>query len=534
MIQFKHKGLHKAFELVYKANMNKNTAKPINMNKHYITSKISSILFKLGLFSLIALGFTFCTEKPVLWKVDSTDQVASEYINSHAEFSEFAKLVKMNELEPLLGIRGPYTIMLPNNDAMFAYYRENGKNSLDEFDMSFLKKLILNHLITNEISAGDVGLGAIRDTNAIGDYLVTEFQGSDIILNKKSKIIDRDIRLANGFAHVIDRVIDPVTKDIYTMIVEDPSFKIFADGLKITGIKDTLQEIYIPYGKWTARTRFTILAVPDSIYQLNGINNVDDLIKWTGANPDSVTYLNNPFYRYIEYHCLNGTHYLNTFETALYPILSADNNVSLTIDTDYKINYVPKTKEYTAFNIHSSNVPAKNGAIHTINDLLPVIDPEPKIITFETTDFFDFKQGDYYQKYYAKFGDGKNAFANINWVGDYLQYHFKVAGSDALKNADCLQMIGWFSLSVTFPKVMKGKWEVSIYQPPWQDVTSCKVYIDGVMTSTNYLGPRTGGPGGLQKVAEVDFKTTSQHTVRLDNFFYGMVFWDYIQFKPLK
>ena len=98
------------------------------MNKYCITSKISSILFKLGLLLIIACGLTFCTEKPVLWKMASVNQVANDYINSHEEFSEFAKLVKINGLEPLLSIRGPFTVMLPNNDAMFAYYKENGKN----------------------------------------------------------------------------------------------------------------------------------------------------------------------------------------------------------------------------------------------------------------------------------------------------------------------------------------------------------------------------------------------------------------------
>jgi hypothetical protein len=443
-------------------------------------------------------------------------------------------LVKMTGLEPLLGIRGPYTIMLPNNDAMFAFYAENGKDKLEQFDMDFLNKLIRNHLITNEIATGDVGLGALRDTNALGDYLVTEFEGSDIIVNKKSKIIDRDVRLANGYAHVINRVIDPVTKDIYTAVKDDPSYKIFSDGLERSGLKDTLQLISFRFGNRTARTRFTILAVPDTIYQRYKIYNVDDLIKWTGANPDSVTYLNNPFYRYMEYHCLNGTYYLNTFETSLYPILSSDNNVSMTIDKDYEINLIPKTQKYTGFNIPASNTPAKNGAIHAINGLLPVIEPEPTTIIFETTDFFDFKQGAWYQKQYEKFSDGKNQFASIHWVGDYMQYHFKVAGGSGLIKEDCLQMIGWFSLSVTFPKVMKGKWDVSIFQPTWQDITSCIVYIDDVMCDTRYLGPRTGGPGGLQKVAEVDFKTTAQHTIRLENYFYGMIFWDYVQFKPVK
>jgi uncharacterized surface protein with fasciclin (FAS1) repeats len=496
-----------------------------------MTSKTN---FRFVLLAMSILLFTFCSQEPNLWKVDSVDQVASDYVKSKPEFSEFAKLVKMTGLEPLLGIRGPYTIMLPNNDAMFAYYKENGKNSLEEFDLKFLNTLIRNHLITNEISTGDVGLGAIRDTNAIGDFLVTEFQGSDIIMNKESKIIDRDVRLANGYAHVIDKVIDPVTKDIYSVVTEDPTYKIFAEGLKISGLKDTLQLIYFPFGNRTARTRFTILAVPDSVYQRNGINNIDDLIKYTGANPDSVTYLNNPFYRYMEYHCLKSTYYLNTFESTLYPILSSDNNVSMNIDTDYKINLLPKTQKYTAFIIPASNVPAKNGSIHSINGLLPVIQPEPTSIIFETTDFFDFKQGYWYNTQYEKFSDGKNQFANIKWVGDYMQYHWKVAGGSGLINEDCLQMIGWFSLSVTFPKVMKGKWEVHIYQPTWQDITSCIVYIDDVMCPNKYLGPRTGGPGGLQKVAEVDWETTSEHTIRMENYFYGMIFWDYVKFVPIK
>jgi uncharacterized surface protein with fasciclin (FAS1) repeats len=497
-----------------------------------MTNKTKSKLF---LALLISMLFTYCTQEPNLWKVDSSKQVASDYIKSNPQFSEFAKLVELTGLEPLLGIRGPYTIMLPNNDAMFAYYKEKGKEKLEDFDLNSLNSLVRNHLITNEISSGDIGLGALRDTNALGDFLVTEFQGSDIIVDKKSKIIDRDVVLANGYAHVIDRVIDPVTKDCFVVLDEDPAYEIFAEGLKKTGLKDTLQIIYFPYGNQTARTRFTILAVPDSVYKRNGINNIDDLIKFTGANPDSLTYLNNPFYRYMEYHCLKNTFYLNTFESSLYPILSSDNNVSMTVDTDYKINLLPKTQKYTPFIIPASNVPAKNGAIHSINGLLPVIEPEPTSIIFETTDFFDFKQGYWYDKQYEKFSNGVNGFKNIHWVGDYMQYHWKALGTGGtLLNDDCLQMIGWFSISVTFPKVMKGKWQVGIYQPPWQDVTSCIVYIDDVMCNTKYLGPRTGGAGGLQTVAEVDWETTSEHTIRMDNYFYGMVFWDYVKFTPIK
>ncbi len=501
------------------------------MDKNYRVKTLASLVWSISIMFLLNVIYSSCKEEPKLWDVNSTDQVASKYIAGKPEFSEFAKLVEVAGMRPLLGIRGPYTIMIPNNDAMFAFYKLKGVNSLMDLDEKFRNNLLRNHIITNEIPTGDMGLGAIRDTNAIGDFLVTEFQGADIILNKYSKIIDRDVRLANGYAHVIDQVIDLVTKDVYTVITEDSSYKIFAEGLRVTGLKDTLQLISFPYGNKTARTRFTIFAVPDTIYQSKGIQNVDDLIKWTGANPDSVTYLNNPFYRYMEYHCLNGTHYLSDLNTQLYPILSQDNNISLTVDTDYKINYIPKTKKYTAFIVAASNTPAKNGAIHAINGFLPVIEPDPGTIIFETTDFFDLKQKDCYGKYYQKWSDGKNTFAKIKWIGDFLQYYIKPSPN---KNNDALNMLGWWELSVTFPKVMKGDYKISIYQPEGWFLSNCEVYLDGVKTDYTYRGPNGGGPGGLQQVAEGYFKTTTEHTLTLRNLDYGGCWWDYIKFEPLK
>jgi len=203
----------------------------------------------------------------------------------------------------------------------------------------------------------------------------------------------------------------------------------------------------------------------------------------------------------------------------------------MTVDTDYKINFSPKTKKYTAFIVPASNTPAKNGAIHAINGLLPVIEPDPSTITFETTDFFDLKQKDCYGKYYQKWSDGKNTFAKIKWVGDFLQYYIKPSPN---KNNDALNMLGWWELSVTFPKVMKGNYKISIYQPEGWFLSNCEVYLDGVKTEYTYRGPNGGGPGGLQQVADGYFKTTTEHTLTLRNLDYGGCWWDYIRFEPLQ
>lgn len=480
------------------------------------------------------IAINSCKEEPQLWKVDSEQQVIGDYIASNPEYSEFNKLIELAGMKALLRIRGPFTVFLPTNEAMMDYYAMKGVSGLEEFSDDVQEDICRNHFVDAFIGTGDIGLGALREVNGLGDYLSSEFDGSDIVISKTSKIIQRDIYCSNGVIQVLDKVLDPVTLDIFALVSSDPSYKIFSDGLSLTGLKDTLQIITFPYGSKVARTRYTLLAVADTIYNRYGINNVDDLIEWCGASPDSVTYLDNPFYRYMEYHCMHGSYYLSDLLTGVYPILSRDNNVAFTIDTDYKINYNRDTKLYTGFNIPSSNTAAKNGALHSIDDVLEAIDPQPAFVQFETTDFFDLQQGDYYQKYYMRFFDGENDLDKIKWRGNYLQYYYQQNNTGVL-NRDCLAIQGgWWEISITFPKVMKGTYEVMLFQPNWGDVTDCVVSLDGEPTGYTYTGAYGTGSGGLQKVADAVFETTSEHTITIRNIMAGMVFWDYVQFVPVK
>jgi uncharacterized surface protein with fasciclin (FAS1) repeats len=483
---------------------------------------------KLVLFALFLFG---CNEKPVLWDIQSKDQVIAQYIDTHPEFSEFAKILESTNLGSLLSVRGPFTLFLPSDDQMNAYYAEKGVSSYLELDPVEVRRLLLNHLIPSKIETGDIGLGAVRDTNALGDYLVTEFEGSDIIINKSVRIIKRNIPAANGVIHLIDKVIEPVTVSVYDLIAANPGFSLFAEGLKRTGLKDTLQLITFPFNGKPARTRFTVLAVPDSIFAKApyNITTIDGLISYFTDAPDSVTYLNNGFYRYMEYHCLGETYYFNNLSTRAYPILSYDNNISVTVDNeDYKLNINKLTKEYTHFIESLSNYPAKNGAVHTISDLLPVFEPEPTPLVWETTDHFDLKQGDYYDKYYMRWFDGQNTFENIKWEGDYLLYYFKDHDTGKLLNDDCLSMSGWWWVQVTTPKIMKGKYKIT--SNCWSGQTNYAVYIDGVNTAMI----KAADPAESTSWGELNWTTTEHHTIKIVTLSPGMLFWDTVIFTPIK
>jgi len=482
----------------------------------------------LVLFILFLFG---CNDNPVIWDKKSDELVISEFINTQEEYSEFGKLVEAAGLDGLLSVRGPFTLFLPSNSVMQEYYAKMGVSSYTEIpDPDFAKKLVYNHLIGSDIQSGDIGLGAIKDTNALGDYLVTEFLSSDIIINKQSKIIDRDVPASNGTIHLIDHVIDPVTVSVYDYIASNPSYSLFKQGLEKTGLKDTLQTISFPYGSTgkLARNRFTVLAVPDTLYNRYGITNIDDLIARYTDRPDSVEYLVNGFYRYMEYHCLLGTHFLNNLTTRLYPILSSDNNISVLIDNEYRLNFDKLTKEYTGFYKEQSNIPAKNGTIHTINSLLEVSEPEPTPITIETTDYFDMKQGDFYGKYYMRWHDGQNTFAKIKWEGDYLLYYFKDHDTGKVLNDDCLSMSGWWWCEITTPKIMKGKYKLT--SNLWSGQIDYAVYVDGVQTAQI----KKADPAEATSWGEFNWPNTEEHKIKVVAMSSGLLFWDTVIFTPIK
>lgn len=483
-----------------------------------------------------------CTQHPMFWQEISKEQLAAEYIISNPDqYSEFAKLMELTKLTSTLNLRGPYTIFVPTNEAMFEYYREKNVSSLNDFSADFRRQLLLNHVFTRgDLNSGSFGLGTLWQTNAIDDYISTEFHSSDTYLNKTAKVIKHDIQVHNGYIHVIDKVLNPLTKDVYTTLKDDPAYRIFSEGLGLTGIKDTLQLISIPFGNYTARNRYTIYAVSDSVYNAFGIMNVNDMVKWTGANPDSLRSPNNPFYRYMEYHCISGTFYLNQFPTKNYenyPVLSAENNISMTLDNeDYKINLDPATNKYTQFIIPKCNLSAKNGVIHTVNGLLPVFTPRRQMITFETTDYPDLTQQNCYQTGYYKWYDGQNSFEKIKFGGEYLQYFYRnISGENVrgeLHYDDCLSMAGYWWIEITTPKITKGRWmiESNIWHGAL-DFPVFEVYIDGI--KVNEVDARIIIKESLITFGQVNWTKSSEHKIKLVSKYDGRLFWDYVEFTPI-
>jgi len=246
------------------------------MRKNKLNKNHLGLIF-LGLLSLILIQ---CKEPVETWEKKQDELQIMEYLeaDSAKNFSEFINISEKIGISGILSTRGPFTLFLPDNKAFFAYYESKGKSSYNDFTDDELALIIRYHVVAAEISTNNFGLGSLSEKNAAGDYLVTEFDGSDIIMNKHAKIVDRDIYVANGIIHRIDKVIDPVTEGTYSTIKKLDIFSIFTKGFELAGLSDTLDINDVPYGQTKARVRYTILAVPDSVFKANGIFSVEDLV----------------------------------------------------------------------------------------------------------------------------------------------------------------------------------------------------------------------------------------------------------------
>ena len=101
-------------------------------------------------------------------------------------------------------------------------------------------------------------------------------------------------------------------------------------------------------------------------------------------------------------------------------------------------------------------------------------------------------------------------------------------------NGDCWAIQqGWWEISITFPKVMKGKYQIILGMPNWDFISDAEVSLDGVYTGYTYRGKGGTGDSGPQMVGEAEFASTAEHTVTIRNIVRGMVFWDYVEFVAI-
>jgi uncharacterized surface protein with fasciclin (FAS1) repeats len=316
---------------------------------------------------------------------DENSLTISQYLEKNKnEYSKFYRLLVDGKMLTTLYAYNPYgdnyTLFLPTDEAIDRFIQQNQNyGNFEELlkDTSFIQRLTRYHTLNRSLRTYEFPDGAFVDRNLTGDRLVASFfaigDNQLIKINNVAPIIKSNLKMTNGYIHVISEVLQPVDISGYDWLQQQNDYSILAQAMKLSGIQKKL--------KWA---NYTLFAEADSIYHRYGINNVEDLISRFSTPGVPLTTVTNSFYQFTAYHLLEGEHYMNDlyWGSKKYVTLSGQ-LLTIIVGMEVKINTgvdtygttISESGETTVIDYirpipEGSNILTHTGPVHSISDLM--------------------------------------------------------------------------------------------------------------------------------------------------------------------
>jgi len=263
---------------------------------------------------------------------------------------------------------GPFTVLAPTNAAFVTFLTANGFNSLEDVPTDVLAEILLNHVISADITSGDLvasgaGYASTNASGAGGNNISIYFNTTNgVRFNNVSAVTDggADIDASNGTIHIVDAVIPIPSIVSHAAANSDFSSLVVALGLADGNLIDVL----------SGDGPFTVLAPDNAAFEtfLDGtpIGNVNTealsqiLLNHVIGDAVSSTDL-----------VAGGAGYTNTSATG-----PGDNALSLYYNTSDGVQFNGIST------VTAADVVGSNGIIHAVNTVIDI----PTVVTFAAAD----------------------------------------------------------------------------------------------------------------------------------------------------
>lgn len=269
-----------------------------------------------------------------------------------------AALVAANgDLPTVLRGEGPFTVLAPTDEAFETFL---GGAALEDVPVDVLTNVLLNHVISGEVTSSDLtGLGSgYTNTLAVGageQNISLFFDTTDgVTFNGVSNVVAADVKALNGIVHVVDAVID--LPNIVDHAVANPNLTSLVGALTDGG-----------------NTTFTDLLS----------NEEEDFTVFAPLNDAFSAFTNpngNDLNAILSNHVVVGAAAFSSGLTNSYVNTAAefdtDENLSLYINTDDGVTLNGVS------NVVLADIVATNGVIHAVDAVIDL----PTVVTFAAAD----------------------------------------------------------------------------------------------------------------------------------------------------
>ena len=365
-------------------------------------------------------GSTFLTPTTEEAEMSATDILERDA----AQFSLWTDLLKYaNYYNALKDGSANATVFCPTNEAMARFLRQQGVTSIAELPVEYAKSIVRVHIINKkrytdtqidnfaEQGRNNAERGyEVPDTTLLGLNLTVRYgrietnvddanRHDDNILGSDSIFFNNQAKLgkftaitcANATLFEMDDVIYPLVESIMDVLDNDSeTYGIFANAVHECGYDSIASLVstvsYSLTGTVVTNYSFTCMAVPNSVYQAAGINDVASLRSYLATH--SKTETDADLYNYISYHFLPRQYTKD--ELLAYESDDPEADAETRIyDTQFKGQAITVSRRGGQDLINDeipfvrTNIRARNGLIHRVGSVMPVFHPTPVRVVWD-------------------------------------------------------------------------------------------------------------------------------------------------------
>ena len=228
---------------------------------------------------IVAFLFTACSDEPHTSNYYTfKGEMMSTYLKTHEQFSDYAAIVDRAGLMDLLSAYGHYTCFAPTNDAIQAYLKSRGMNSVSDLSDADCDTIARTHLVENMFATSEMNDGTLTTANMNKRFIeITHDFDNDsngvVRLNRAANIIFtlQDDSVENGIMQPIDGVLTSSSRMLPNVLKDNPRISLFYKALQDTHLEDSLyayiDESYdhtlYPRVKYTSHVNQETATAPD-------------------------------------------------------------------------------------------------------------------------------------------------------------------------------------------------------------------------------------------------------------------------------
>ena len=359
------------------------------------------------------------------------DVMIDDYITDKDEDKNmftFLELVDKAGFRGMLHAYGNYTCFIPTNEAMDAYF-VSINSSLSALTEEECVQIVKYHVIADTLGTYDFVDGRLKTPNMLAMYLTTRMRsiGDDVYheVSRQGRILQPDIRVANGYIHKIDHVLTPPARTLGEQLsTMQRDYSLFVSIMEETGWLETLSR-----QKAEDEDGYTMFVQSDDVFVASGIQSRADLIKRLETTRPDIQETDLLLWTFAAYHCVKGQYYVADL-MRLSSLMTSAPNQALT----FKINRdsilvneyrnantgdfekgipISRKSEYTDYSMN-------NGVLHCLDGYIGPIRRPALMVLFKPSMQPEFVSDPRYRR--SSFG------ASMNY--EWSEMKFYLAGAD--------------------------------------------------------------------------------------------------------